>query len=101
MTTLQESTADVVGKPTPEGIHRDGVNFVIMAMVGHSNMASGESTIYDLAQDPLESFTLDMPLDLAIVNDEQVFHGVTPITPRDQAAPAVRDMLVVTFRKQS
>ncbi|WP_280564923.1 2OG-Fe dioxygenase family protein [Chromohalobacter sp. 48-RD10] len=95
-----ESNAEFVGKPTPEGVHRDGVNFVIMAMVDHSNMTNAESTIYDLDQNPLKSFTLNAPLDLAIVNDEQVFHGVSPIQPSDTAAPAVRDVLIATFRKQ-
>ncbi|WP_348761962.1 2OG-Fe dioxygenase family protein [uncultured Salinisphaera sp.] len=95
-----ESEGGFVGKPTPEGIHRDGVNFVIMAMVQHRNMASGESTIYDLEKSPLSTFTLDKPLDLAIVNDEQVFHGVSPISAADRGQPAVRDVLVATFRKQ-
>ncbi|WP_353215889.1 2OG-Fe dioxygenase family protein [Salinisphaera hydrothermalis] len=95
-----ESNAEFVGKPTPEGVHRDGVNFVIMAMVSHSNMAGAESTIYDLDQHPLTSFTLNAPLDVAMVNDEQVFHGVSPISPRDPTTPAVRDVLVATFRKQ-
>ncbi|WP_293627183.1 2OG-Fe dioxygenase family protein [Salinisphaera sp.] len=95
-----ETEGDFVGKPTPEGIHRDGVNFVIMAMVQHRNMASGESTVYDLGKNPLRKFTLNKPLDLAIVNDEQVFHGVSPISAVDRRRPAVRDVLVVTFRKQ-
>jgi len=29
-----------------------------------------------------------------------VYHGVTPVTPIDDAAPAFRDVLVVTFRRE-
>ncbi|MFV8129270.1 2OG-Fe dioxygenase family protein [Streptomyces syringium] len=87
-----------IAKPTPEGIHRDGVTFVMMLMAKRSNTVNGESTIYDLEKNPLEKFTLTDPLDLAIVNDERVFHGVSPIEQLDSGQPAVRDVLVITYR---
>lgn len=87
-----------VGKPTPEGVHRDGVTFVMMLMAKRDNTVNGESTIYNLEKNPLEKFTLDQPLDMAIVNDERVFHGVSPIEQLDSGRPAVRDVLVITYR---
>lgn len=87
-----------VAKPTPEGIHRDGVTFVMMLMAKRSNTVNGESTIYNLEKNPIEKFTLDEPLDMAIVNDERVFHGVSPIEQLDGNVPAVRDVLVITYR---
>ena len=33
------------------------------------------------------------------MDDDRVFHGVTPVEPIDPAEPAFRDVLVVTFRK--
>ena len=62
------------------------------------NIASGETTIYDLVKRPLGSFTLTEPLDSALVDDSRVYHGVTPVTPLAQHLPAYRDVLVVTFR---
>lgn len=66
------------GKPTPEGIHRDGVNYVIMVLIDRVNVLDGTTNIYDLDKRLLSEFTLKRPMSLAIVNDEKVFHGVTP-----------------------
>ena len=88
------------GRPTPEGMHRDGVDWVMVLMVRRENVASGETTIYDLLRRPLGSFTLTAPLDSALVDDSRVYHGVTPVVPLDPAQPAYRDVLVVTFRRE-
>jgi hypothetical protein len=88
------------GRPTPEGMHRDGVDWVLVLMVRRENIASGETTIYDLTKRPLGSFTLTQPLDSALVDDSRVFHGVTAVEPLDPARPAYRDVLVVTFRRE-
>jgi hypothetical protein len=34
-----------MGKPTPEGVHRDGVDFVIVVMIKRVNIDSGATTI--------------------------------------------------------
>jgi hypothetical protein len=88
------------GRPTPEGMHRDGVDWVLVLMVRRENVASGETTIYDLVRRPLGSFTLTAPLDSAFVDDSRVYHGVTPVEPLDPQHPAYRDVLVVTFRRE-
>lgn len=90
------------GKPTPEGVHRDGVDFVFVMMVKRENISSGTTTMHDLQQKGmLDSFTLTQPLDCAIVNDKRCMHGVTPIEPIDPSKPAYRDVLVVTFRNKN
>jgi len=88
------------GRPTPEGMHRDGVDWVLVLLVGRVNIASGETTIADLAKCPLGSFTLAEPLDAAVTDDNRVYHGVTPVTPLDPGRPGHRDVLVVTFRRE-
>ncbi len=93
-----EASAGGVGQPTPEGAHRDGVDWVLVMLLARENIASGVTTISDLERRPLGSFTLTEPLDAAIVDDARVFHGVTAVTPLDPARPAYRDVLVVTFR---
>ncbi len=89
------------GQPTPEGMHRDGVDWVLVLMVRRENIASGETTIHDAERKLRGSFTLARPMDAAWVDDGRMFHGVTPVEPRDSAAPAFRDVLVVTFRQPS
>jgi hypothetical protein len=95
-----EARPGQIGKPTPEGMHRDGVDWVLVLLVDRANIASGETTIADLATSPLGSFTLSDPLDAAVTDDNRVFHGVTPVTPLDPARPGHRDVLVVTFRRE-
>jgi hypothetical protein len=86
------------GRPTPEGVHRDGVDFVLVMMVRRENISSGITTMHDLEQRRLDSFTLVNPLDCAIVNDKRCMHGVTAVEQMDPDKPAYRDVLVVTFR---
>ena len=95
-----EARAGEAGQPTPEGMHRDGVDWVLVMLVKRENVASGETTIFDLAKSPLGSFTLAEPMEAALVDDSRVYHGVTSIEPIDAAAPAFRDVLVVTFRHE-
>ncbi len=96
-----ESQDNSLGKPTPEGVHQDGVNYVIMAMVKRSNMVNGSTQIYSREKVKIDEFTLQEPFDMAIVNDERTHHSVTPIVQLDLERPAIRDVLVVTFKKKS
>ncbi len=88
------------GKPTPEGVHRDGVDYVLMIMVKRKNIKNGQTTIYDLNKHPLTTFTLSDTFDVAIVNDHNVYHGVSNIEPLDHNDVAYRDIFVVTYRKK-
>lgn len=96
-----EAGADMQGLPTPEGVHRDGVNFVLMAMVKRRNLLNGSTSVFNLDKVRLAEFTLQEPLDLALVNDERVLHGVTPIVQLNPGESSTRDVLVITFRKKS
>jgi len=93
-----EARADMPGQPTPEGKHRDGVDFVLVLLINRENIVSGETTVYDLEGAPLGSFTLTAPFDAALVDDNRVAHGVTPVAPLDPSRPGYRDVLVVTLR---
>jgi hypothetical protein len=95
-----EANGAEAGQPTPEGMHRDGVDWVLVLLVDRVNIASGETTIADQRRRPLGSFTLTDPLDAAMTDDNRVYHGVTPVTPLDPAKPGHRDVLVVTFRRE-
>jgi hypothetical protein len=95
-----EARSDMAGEPTPEGVHRDGVDYVLVLMVDRANIVSGTTTIHSADGALLGSFTLTEPLDAALVDDSRVFHGVTAVTPLDAALPAHRDVLVVTLRRE-
>lgn len=93
-----EARTNEPGRPAPEGVHRDGVDYVLVLLIGRKNIASGVTTIHSLDGRPLGQFTLTDPFDAAVVDDARVAHGVTPVEPLDPAQPAYRDVLVVTFR---
>jgi hypothetical protein len=93
-----EAAAGAPGRPTPEGVHRDGVDYVLVLLVRRENVAQGTTTVHDASGRPLGAFTLAEPLDAALVDDARVLHGVTPVVPLDASRPAYRDVLVATYR---
>lgn len=93
-----EASAEAAGHPTPEGLHRDGVDWVAILLVGRDNVQGGVTTITDAAGQPRARFALEAPLELIVLDDRRVRHGVSAIGPADAAAPARRDTLVVTYR---
>lgn len=88
------------GKPTPEGIHRDGMQFLLIMMVGRHNLVNGATELYNLEHEPLAEFTLTDPLDLVLINDERVLHGVTPVAQLDPSRDGIRDVLLLSFRRR-
>jgi hypothetical protein len=96
-----EASIDAQGLPTPEGMHRDGVDYVLVLLIARSNIASGTTMIGSLDGSMSSSFTLTEPFDAALVDDARAYHGVTPVQPLNKDLPAYRDVLVVTYRQQS
>ena len=96
-----EAGAGQHGQPTPEGVHRDGVDYVMVMMVKRHNIAEGTTTIHGPDGKQLASFTLTEPRDMTLVDDHRCLHGVTPVVPLDALQRAFRDVLVVTFRRKS
>ncbi len=88
-----------LGRPTPEGMHRDGVDWVFVGLVARTGVAGGVTGIGDASGRSLGAFTLSEPLDAVFLDDHRVRHGVTPIEILTPGRPAHRDVLVLTFRK--
>ena len=44
-----EARRGEAGQPTPEGMHRDGVDYVLVLLVNRRNIASGVTSVHDLA----------------------------------------------------
>jgi hypothetical protein len=93
-----EARPEAAGQPTPEGVHRDGVDYVLVLLVNRVNIESGTTTVHELDGKVIGSFTLTNPFDAALVDDARVMHGVTPVRPVDVRHAAYRDVLVVTLR---
>lgn len=88
-----------IGRPTPEGAHRDGVDLVVVIIVARHNVKGGETRVFDAVGPQGVRFTLAEPWSALLLDDARVIHETTPIQPLDPAAPAWRDTLVLTFRQ--
>jgi hypothetical protein len=96
-----EAQSGSEGLPTPEGMHRDGVDYVLVLMVRRHNIDRGTTLIGSPDGSFTSAFTLVEPFDAALLDDHRVYHGVTPVRAHDPDAPAWRDVLVVTFKVQA
>ncbi|MDE2317730.1 MAG: 2OG-Fe dioxygenase family protein [Xanthomonadaceae bacterium] len=93
-----EARADAAGEPTPEGVHRDGVDYVLVLLIDRENIERGTTTVHAPDGRELGQFTLVQAFDAALLDDRRVFHGVTPVVPKDPSQAAHRDVLVVTLK---
>ncbi len=112
-------TAAGIGRPTPEGAHRDGVDFVALILIGRHAIKGGETRVFDADGPKGQRFTLSEPWSMLLLDDRRVIHESTPIqqenaqrspglksTQSQQGDPAQdsvdraghRDTLVLTFR---
>ena len=92
-------TTDGIGRPTPEGAHRDGVDLVAVFMVDRQGVKGGETRVFDAAGPNGQRFTLTEPWSVLLLDDARVIHETTPIQPIEpNASGGHRDTLVVTLR---
>ncbi len=92
-----EATAQRPGRPTPEGMHRDGVDWVLVMLIDRLNADEGVTEIQVAGRSEIDRFTLAAPGDAVLLDDHKVMHGVTPIRPIDPVVPAYRDVFVATW----
>ena len=90
-------TASGIGRPTPEGAHRDGVDFVAVILVGRRNVVGGETRVFDARGACGVRFTMQEPWSMLLMDDARVIHETTPI--QSQGKDGVRDTLVLTYRE--
>jgi hypothetical protein len=89
-------TASGIGRPTPEGAHRDGVDFVAVILVERADIKGGETRVFQADGPEGKRFTMTEPWTLLLLDDAAVIHESTPIQP--QGANGHRDTLVLTWR---
>lgn len=93
-------TRDGIGRPTPEGAHRDGVDFVAVFLVRRHAIRGGETRVFQADGPDGQRFTLAEPWSLLLLDDTRVIHESTPIQSLagDEGEGGHRDTLVLTFR---
>jgi hypothetical protein len=89
-------TAGGIGRPTPEGAHRDGVDLVAVMLVKRHHVKGGETRVFEAAGPNGLRFTLTAPWTIMLLDDGRVIHETTPIQPDGEGGH--RDTLVITLR---
>tara|TARA_E500000331_G_scaffold84717_1_gene80279 strand:+ start:7247 stop:8077 length:831 start_codon:yes stop_codon:yes gene_type:complete len=92
-------TSDGIGRPTPEGAHRDGVDWVAVLLLQRFRIKGGETRVFEVDTPNGQRFTLNTPWTLLLLDDRRVIHETTPIQPTQ--AKGWRDTLIVTLRSRS
>lgn len=90
-------TTDGIGRPTPEGAHRDGVDLVAVMLVAREGVRGGETRVFDAQSTHGIRFTIETPGTVLLLDDARVIHETTPIQPSGADA-GYRDTLVITLR---
>lgn len=87
-----------LGKPTPEGIHRDGVDYVLTLMVNRYNVTGGESSVYNTStKTPLTTVSFEDLGEFIFLDDNKTMHGVQPVACVNQNEIGYRDVLIVMY----
>ena len=88
-----------IGRPTPEGAHRDGVDFVVVMMLGRHQVKGGETRVFKVDDSSGVRFVMQEPFTTILLNDARVIHETTPIQPQEAGmTDCWRDTLVLTYR---
>ncbi|WP_307783631.1 2OG-Fe dioxygenase family protein [Streptomyces spinoverrucosus] len=93
------STEDELGEPTPEGPHRDEVDFGAIHLMNRVNAAGGESQVYSESKELITEFCLSERMDTMFWADQKVLHAVRPITAVRPGTRAVRDVLILGYKR--
>lgn len=91
-------TTDGIGRPTPEGAHRDGVDYVAVLLVKRMGIKGAETRVFEAEGPAGVRFTMEEPWSVLFLDDQRVVHESTPIQPLESYG--YRDTLVLTFRSR-
>jgi hypothetical protein len=88
-------SSEISGNPAPEGIHRDGTDFIGIYSINRSNIEGGKTQLYARkSENPIFDKVLAAG-ELLLVNDRRLFHYTTPICPEGEGE-GTRDVFVLS-----
>jgi hypothetical protein len=87
------------GPLTPEGVHHDGHEFVMIAVLRRNNVAGGETRLWTAkdADEPFWTGTIE-PGQAVLLDDRAIAHDVTDVLSAD-GTPGHRDIVIVAFSR--
>ena len=90
------NTMGGIGRPTLEGAHRDGVDYVGVILIKRNLIKGGETRLFNIHGNDGLRFTLEEPWSLLLIDDHRIIHETTPI--QDSEGHGFRDTLILTYR---
>jgi hypothetical protein len=85
---------------TPEGVHHDGHDFVMIAVLNRVNVGGGETRLWKPgADEPFWNGTLQ-PGQAVLLDDRAIAHDVTDVVSAD-GNPGHRDIFIAAFSRWS
>ncbi|MEO0660003.1 MAG: 2OG-Fe dioxygenase family protein [Planctomycetota bacterium] len=96
---IRITTDGGIGRPTPEGAHRDGVDLVAVVLLDRHGIKGGETRVFEADGPRGERFTMTERGTTLLIDDERTIHESTPIQPLGDDVHGHRDTLVLTWRR--
>lgn len=94
---IRIETAQGIGRPSPQGAHRAGVDYVALILVGRSGVRGGETRVFETDSALGLRFTMSEPWSALLVDDARVVQETSPLLL--DGASGWRDSLVLTYRR--
>ncbi len=86
------------GEPAPEGIHKDGFDFVTVTCINRQGVVGGKTELYENKENaPVFSEILN-PGQTLLCDDRKLFHFTTPVSLEEGLDYGTRDVIVVTVK---
>lgn len=95
MRTVSDLTKD--GVVTPEGIHKDGHYAFAIHLIDRDNVKGGTTNLYDNQKVIMTNLTLKKFGETLFVEDDKLYHDVTPISSVEKDLTGTRDVLIIEF----
>ena len=80
---------------TPEGIHKDGYNIIGIVCISRENVTGAITEIFDNSKNLIHNVQLQEG-EMAIINDNKLYHNVTNLNLYDKNKEGFRDIFVFT-----
>ncbi len=89
------ASKDEQGEPAPEGIHKDGFDYVGIFCINRDGVSGGETHLYREKDQPPIFDKILQPGEFVMVNDRTLYHYASAVAPTGEKA-GVRDVFVLT-----
>ncbi len=85
------------GTPSPEGLHRDGFDFVSIHVVNRMNCIGGQSVVISKENDIVASPLLLNPFDSILIDDKAFLHAALPFYCENSKMDSYRDTMLCSY----